>query len=298
MIGEEPRAGSRDGPVDRRGEAALALAREGCRQFEIAPGRGVDLHDRGGHDLPRRLQVRRPALLGQPDVINEGAGGGELGAAKTAEPVERADPVEFLQTAARRLALEAGIGERRQGRLPFGEQLEQRRAGQQPLRQKELARHQAGEIGGERGLAGRRQREIAGREIEPSQPHRASRLGDAGEIIVPARVEEALLGQGAGGDDAGDRAPHRPLAAAPPRLGGVLDLVADRDLEPGADQPREIGFGGVDRDAAHRDVGAVVPAALGQRDVERLRRGDRVVEEQLEKIPHPEEQAGSRGSPP
>jgi hypothetical protein len=111
---------------------------------------------------------------------------------------------------------------------------------------------------------------------------------------VPARVEQAFLGQGAGGDDAGDRAPHRTLAAAPPRLGGVLDLVADCDLEPGADQPREVGFGSVDRHAAHRDVGAVVPAALRQCDVERLRRGDRVVEEQLEKIPHPEEQQAAR----
>ncbi len=235
-------------------------------------------------------EMRRPSLLGQPDVIDEGAGGGELGPAEAAKPVERADPVEFLQTAARGLALEAGIGQRRQGRLPFGQQLEECRAGQQPLRHQDFARHQTRQIAGEAGLAGRRQRKDAGRQIEPGKPHRASRLGDAGKVIMAARVEEALLGQGAGGDDAGDRPPHRPLAAAPPRLGGIFDLVADRDLEPGADQPREIGFGGVDRDAAHRDVGAVVPAALGQRDIERLRRGDRVVEEQLEKIPHPEEQ--------
>ncbi len=234
--------------------------------------------------------MRRPPLLGQRDVIDQRAGGRELGAAETAKPVERADAVEFLQAAACGLALEAGIGQRRQRRLPFGEQLEQRRAGQQPLGQQDLARHQAGEIARERRLAGRRQRESAGRQIEPGEPDLAARLGDAGEIIVPARVEEALLGQGAGGDDADDRPPHRTLAAAPPRLGGILDLVADRDLEAGADQAREIGFGGVDRDAAHRDVGAVVPAALGQRDVERLRRGGRVVEEQLEKIAHPEEQ--------
>ena len=111
---------------------------------------------------------------------------------------------------------------------------------------------------------------------------------------MPARVEQPFLGQGAGGDDAHHGAPHRPFAAAFSGLGRVLDLLADRHLEPGADQAGEIGFGGVDRDAAHRDVGALVPAALGQRDVERLRRGDRIVKEQLEKIAHPEEQQAAR----
>jgi len=56
----------------------------------------------------------------------------------------------------------------------------------------------------------------------------AARLGEAGEIIVPA---------------------GRAFGTAPLRLGGVLDLVADRHLEPGADQAGAIGFGGVDRDA-------------------------------------------------
>ena len=105
---------------------------------------------------------------------------------------------------------------------------------------------------------------------------------------MPAGVEQPLLGQGAGGHDADHRPAHRALDAAASRFGRVLDLVADRDLEPGADQPGEIGLGGVDRHPAHRDVGAVVPAALGQRDVERPRRRHRVVKEQLEKIAHPE----------
>ena len=110
---------------------------------------------------------------------------------------------------------------------------------------------------------------------------------------MAAGVEQPVLGQGAGGDDPDDRAAHRAFGAAFFRFGRVLDLFADRDLEAGADQPREIGLGGVHRNAAHRNVGAVVPTALGQRDVERLRRGDRVVEKQLEKIAHPEESAGS-----
>ena len=63
MIGEEAGAARGYGPIDRRGEAALTLAREGCHQFEIAAGRGVDLHDRSRHDLPRWLQMRRPPLF-------------------------------------------------------------------------------------------------------------------------------------------------------------------------------------------------------------------------------------------
>ncbi len=111
---------------------------------------------------------------------------------------------------------------------------------------------------------------------------------------MPPRVEQPFLGQGAGGHDADHRAAHRPLAAAFSGLGRVLDLLADRDLEPGADQAGQIGFGSVDRDAAHRDVGALVPAALGQRNVERLRRRDGIVKEQLEKVAHPEKQQAAR----
>jgi hypothetical protein len=46
----------------------------------------------------------------------------------------------------------------------------------------------------------------------------------------------------------------------------------------------------MDRHAAHRDVLAEVLAALGQRDVERLGRRDRIVEEHLVEIAHPVEQ--------
>ncbi len=234
--------------------------------------------------------MRRPPLLGQSDIVDEGAGRGELGAAEIAEAVERANPVEIFEAAAGGIALEPGIRQRRQGRLPLGEEFEERRAGQHALGQQDLARHQAGEIAGERGFAGRRKRKPAGRQIEPGKTDLAPGLGEAGQIIVPARVEQSLFGQGAGGHDADDRPPHRSLPAAPLGFGRILDLVAHRHLEPGADQAGEIGFGGVDRDAAHRNIGALVPAALGQRDVERLRRRDGVIEEQLVEIPHPKEQ--------
>jgi hypothetical protein len=54
----------------------------------------------------------------------------------------------------------------------------------------------------------------------------------------------------------------------------------------------------MDRDAAHRDVFAPVLAAFGQRDVQRLGRGDGVVEEHLVEIAHPVEQKRVGDDPP
>ena len=56
------------------------------------------------------------------------------------------------------------------------------------------------------------------------------------------------------------------------------------------DQLLEILVGGVDRDPAHGDVGALMLAALGERDAQRAARHFGIVEEQLVEIAHPVEQ--------
>ena len=63
---------------------------------------------------------------------------------------------------------------------------------------------------------------------------------------------------------------------------------------PSGDQLLQVLVGGVDRHAAHRDVGALVLAALGERDAERARGDLGVVEEQLVEIAHPVEQQAVR----
>jgi len=78
-------------------------------------------------------------------------------------------------------------------------------------------------------------------------------------------------------------------AACFPRFGGAFDLLGDGDAVPGADEPRKISIGGMDRDSAHRYRLAAVGTALGQRDVERRRRGLGIVEKQFEEIAHPVE---------
>ena len=114
----------------------------------------------------------------------------------------------------------------------------------------------------------------------------------------PRGFEQGLLGQRARRDDPDDRAvDHRLGRRALARFGRALDLLGDGDAVAGPDQPREIGLGGVDRHAAHRDRLAVMLAARGQRDVERRRGGPGVVEEQFEEIAHPVEQQASRPPP-
>ena len=59
---------------------------------------------------------------------------------------------------------------------------------------------------------------------------------------------------------------------------------------PGDDQPVQIILGALDRHAAHRDIGALMFAALGQHDAECLGGDLCVLEEQLVKVAHPVEQ--------
>ena len=122
-------------------------------------------------------------------------------------------------------------------------------------------------------------------------PIRRRRGATAASQLAAAAVEQRLLGQRPRRDQADDRALDQRLGPARlARLGRAFDLLGDGDAVAGADQPGEIGFGGMDRHAAHRHRLAAVRAALGQRDVEAGRGGLGVVEEQLEEIAHPVEQ--------
>ena len=115
---------------------------------------------------------------------------------------------------------------------------------------------------------------------------------------MAACIEQPVLGDRARRHQPGDGAANHRLSATPPRFGGVLRLLADGDAVPEPDELLQIVVGGMDRHAAHRDVGAEMLAALGQRDAERPRRGDGVVEEQLVEIAHAiKEQAIRIGRP-
>jgi hypothetical protein len=86
---------------------------------------------------------------------------------------------------------------------------------------------------------------------------------------------------------------RRTTALDPPRFlasagSSICSQTATR--KPFADQRQKVVFGGMNGDAAHGDVFAPVLAAFGQRDVQRLRRGNGVIEEHLVEIAHAVEQ--------
>ena len=263
---------------------------QAAHQLEIAPRGGIDLHRAVGALAARRRERRQLAGLGELDIVEQRAAGRDLGAREGAEAVERRD----VEGACRRLRA-LSLSKRAEGSgvstafhsssTVFNGSRASSRSGTSSSPGASRARAAASWPASKR-LGG----EVGGREVEPGQRQLALRLGDGGEIVVAARIEQRILGQGAGRDDAHHGALDHRLGAALLGLGRILDLLADRDLEALADQPRQIGLVAVHRHAAHLDVFAQMLAALGQRDVERRRGLDRVVEEQLVEIAHAVEQ--------
>ena len=95
-------------------------------------------------------------------------------------------------------------------------------------------------------------------------------------------VEQRLVGQRAGRDDAHDLALDRAL-----RVAGIADLLADRDRLAQLHQPREIALGRVDGHAGHRDrrAGRTAPRCVSVMSSERAAAA-RVVVEELVEIAH------------
>ncbi len=69
--------------------------------------------DRVGAFAHRRAQQRQAALLGDLEIVDDGAERASSGAAEGAEGIERADTVEVLQTCRGPGAVEGGAAERR-----------------------------------------------------------------------------------------------------------------------------------------------------------------------------------------
>ena len=102
---------------------------------------------------------------------------------------------------------------------------------------------------------------------------------DGGEKVVPLGDEHPFVEVRAGREDLRDLALDE--LAGP----GVLHLIADGDLASGLEHAGDVTVRRVKRNAAHRD-----DAALGERDVEQLRAGLRVLEKHLVEIAEPEQQ--------
>ena len=229
------------------------------------------------------------------DIGDGGRGGGDFGARKGAESVERRDAEKIAQAPLRRAWLARVARHRRQRNAQVFDEPGKQRLLADRLGRDDFTRLEPGDLGGEpaRGRLGKA--EGAGRYIrrgEPIDPCPSDRrtramasriLARAGSsrrssVIVPGVTRRTT-----------SRATTR-FAAALARLARILDLLADRDAVAEADQTLQIIVGALDRHAAHRNILALMLAALGQHDAERAAGNFGVLEEHFVEIAHPVEQ--------
>ena len=125
----------------------------------------------------------------------------------------------------------------------------------------------------------------AAREFEPRQSEAVGAGADGRQQCVTPLVQQRVVGDGAGSDDPHDLAFDRALG-----LGGIPDLLADRDRLALAHRTGKVVVEGLNRYARHRNRLAAGRAACRQGDVEQARGLARILEEQLVEVPHPVEQ--------
>jgi len=180
------------------------------------------------------------------------------------------------------LGVELPVGQAALGR---GERIEQGQG--ETVGHQHLGRAQALELCLQRVRRALHEAEVAVGEVQPSQPEHAAVEVGRQQQGVAAVVEQRRVGQRAGGDDAADRALHRPLGRP-----GFADLLGDHDRFAEPDQAREVLLDGVEGHARHADRLAARLAAGGQRDVEQAGGLLGVLEEELVKVAHAVEKQG------
>ena len=285
---QQPRPARCHRPVDHRQQRSGPPARHGRGQFEVPARRGVDLHQPCAGLLLRGLQQRQPALLRDVEIIDQRAHGGQF------RPGKRPEPRQGLhrEGAAQALLCRARLEGRRAQHRRLDPQIAQYLAqglvhlvGNQHLRGGKPRQFRADPC-----LSQRHHVKRAGGDIRPRQRPFVSDIAQSAQEVVPPRLQQRVLRQRARRHQPHHVALHHRLVAALLRLFGTFELFAHRNAESLADQRQQIALRRVHRDAAHRDVVAVVLAAFRQGDVQRLGRRHRVVKEHLVEVTHPVEQ--------
>ena len=289
--------------VDLAQQRPVAAAVRGGNDLQVPQRGGVDQHVVGPRAEVDAPHVRQVHLLGVPQVLDQRAGrGGGRRVAGELGTIERGGAKLVAQRLARMLHAEHPGVERRDRqveRRKLREYVEQR----QITGDDHLARPQHRHFvhdGLPSAAAGvLRRAELAGRQVDQRRapygvfgllPPAAAGRERQQERGLPG-VEVAGVGKRTGRDHAHDLAPQRRLRLA--RGGGILDLLADGHAEAALDQPRHVGVGGVVGYAAHRDGAAAgVLRPRSQRQLQRLRRGQGVLVEELVEVAHAEEDQG------
>ena len=130
--------------------------------------------------------------------------------------------------------------------------------------------------------------ELAGGVVDAGEAGGFPVAEDGGEVVRALVVEQGVVVDGAGGEDAGD------LAVDEFSGDGLGGLLGDGDAFSGLEQAGDVALRGVVGHAAHRGA-----AAFGEGDVEDRRGGFRVLEEHLVEVAEPVKQddVGGQGLP-
>ena len=128
--------------------------------------------------------------------------------------------------------------------------------------------------------------ERPGRDIDPSQCAVTTHFGKGGQKIVAPRVKQRVFGQGPRGHQTDHITLYDRFRASFLGFGRAFQLLTDGHAEPFADQGQQVVFRRMRRHAAHWDVLPQMFAPFGQRNIQGLCRGDRVVKEHLVEIAH------------
>ena len=259
---------------------APAVPRAG--DFQAGPGGRVHVEPSRGTGRARGRENRQSAAAGGGSVVEARGGRDRLGVGERPERVEARHAGE-----ARDLAPRGQRRGERRGRGPAAAPL----AEVKPVLGQDLGRVEPAEQAGKLGAAQPLGLERAGGQVEPGRAERVTQKAECQQAVGAAGFQQRVLGQRAGGDEADHLAADRRLSGAGARGFHLLD---DGDPEAAPDQPQQVAFRGVGRDAAERDFGAAVLAARGQRQAEHAGGGLGVLEEQLVEIAHAEEQQGVR----
>ena len=152
-----------------------------------------------------------------------------------------------------------------------------------PRRQQAFGRGDPRQLVGR--VAGREtgRQEAARRKLDPRQPHRVARRHGRQEIAL-ARIQQGIVGDGAGRDDPRHLAADQPFGQL-----GVFDLFADGRPHPGGDQLAQVAFQLVIGKAGHGD-GVFALLAAGQRQIEHAGGRLGVVVEHLVEVAHAKQQ--------
>ena len=267
--------------IDDTEQGVITVARSVHVEFEVASRGGVEGDRFAGALDGQPGQVRQGRLLGLLDIAQQAAGRADrqrqsvrAEAGKIARTEEAAEfaPARFgIEMPGRTLAQSGQAGHRFRPCDIFGYQA--------------FDRLQAGQLRGQRfGVGDFAEQETTRGQVDPGQAIAVAASGDRHQQVVAPLLEQGLVGDRPGRDDAHHLALDQALG-----LRRVADLFADRDRFAELDKAGQIAFRRVVGHAGHRNRRTGRGAALGQGDVEQACGLARIVIEQLVEIAHAEE---------